>query len=242
MNTEILSKLKKLLTLSNSATTAEAENAMEKAVALATKHGIDLSTVVLNAPEKEEMIRSEYMEGKRKCVAQKFITSIIQKHFNVNIVYSGSRWSGQKIIFLGRKSDVEFAVYVQEFLKEHMMRAWTSYQKAHKVHTRLRATFFDGFWRGLDQKLTDAKKNQEASSFGEIHESLRVDAMNNYAIVIQSEKVAREKFVSSSFSSLRKTQTTRYVNYGGQVQSDGFHHGNTTNIFRPIGGGLALTE
>lgn len=242
MNTEILSKLKKLLNLSNSATTAEAENAMEKAVALATKHGIDLSTVVLNVPEKEEMIQTEYMEGKRKCVAQKFISAIIQKHFNVNLVYSGSRWSGQKICFLGRKSDVEFAVYVQEFLKEHMMRAWNTYQKAHKVDTRLRATFLDGFWRGLDQKLSDAKKNQENSSFGEIHESLRKDAMNNYSLIVQSEKVERERFVSSRYAFLRKTASSRYTNYGGEVQSAGFRHGNTTNIFRPIGGGLALTE
>jgi hypothetical protein len=240
MNDEILNKLKKLLALSNSATTAEAENAMEKAIAIAAKHNIDLATVSISAPDKEEFIETEYLEGKRKCVCQVFISKIIMDHFNVKLIYSGSRYSGQRICFLGRKSDVEFAVYVQEFLKTHMMNAWKYYQKSKGVSTRLRATFFNGFYRGLNHKLTEAKKKQEQTSFGEINESIRSDAMNKYQLAIQTENEARENFVSSKYPSLRKGTKTRLNLYGGEASQAGFASGSTTNIFRPIGGGLCL--
>jgi hypothetical protein len=241
MNQEILLKLKKLLTLSNSATTAEAENAMEKAIAIAAKHNIDLSSVSISAPEKEEFIETEYLEGKRKCVAQSFISKIITSHFNVKLIYSGNRVLGQRILFLGRKSDVEFAVYVQEFLKTHMMNAWKYYQKSKMADTRERATFFMGFYRGLDGKLTVAKKNQEQNSFGEINESIRSNAVHKYELMIQSEVEARENFVSKKHPTLKYGKAKRFINYGGSAEQAGFASGSTTNIFRPIGGGLCLT-
>lgn len=231
MNDEILTKLKKLLTLSNSATTAEAENAMEKAIAIAAKYSIDLATVAISAPEKEEFIETEYLEGKRKCVCQSFISKIITDHFNVKLIYAGSRYSGRRICFLGRKSDVEFAVYVQEFLKTHMMNAWKYYQKSKSASTRLRATFFMGFYRGLDQKLTEAKKKQEQTSFNEVNESIRGDAKDKYALMIQTENDARENFVTNKYPNLRRGARTKMINYGGEASQAGFASGSITNIF-----------
>ena len=105
MDEELLSKLKKLLTLAQNATSAEAENALEKATAIAAKHNIDLALISIAAPIKEEMIEEKYIQGKRKCVTQRYISWIIQAHFNVDLIYSGSRYLGKSIVFIGRKSD-----------------------------------------------------------------------------------------------------------------------------------------
>ena len=235
MNAEILNKLKKLLALSKSSTIAEAENAMEKAIAIAAKNDIDLATVSALTEKREDFIQAEYLEKSRKCVAQLFISKILLDHFKVKIVYTGNRLSGQKIVFLGRKSDVDFAMYVQDFLKEHMMNAWRKYQKEKDVDTILRATFFNGFYHGLNNKLIAAKKNQEASSFGEMAIEVRSDMTNKYALSIQSENEAREAFMKSQFKKLTTGPKSNLKVYGGGAQEAGYASGSATNIFRPLG-------
>lgn len=241
MNEEILNKLKKLLNLSKGATGAEAEAALEKATALAAKHNIDLAIAAIdNAPIKEEFVEGEYVEKRRKCVAQRFISKLLTDHFNVKIIYSGSRYHGQKILFLGRKSDVDFALYAQDFLKRHMMDSWDYYKASHKVETRFRATFFDGFWRGLDTKLKEAKRKQEQDSFGELPTDIKVAAESRYAIILQDEKKERENFVNKKYPKLRHVQAARLNVYGGNAAEAGFSTGYSTNINRPLMGQLAI--
>lgn len=240
MNEEILNKLKKLLQLHKGATGAEAEAALEKATALAAKHNIDLAIAAVETPIKEEFVEGEYIEKRRKCVAQRFISRLLGDHFNVKIIYSGSRYAGQKILFLGRKSDVDFAIYAQNFLKKHMMDSWDYYKKSRKVETRFRATFFDGFWRGLDTKLSEAKRKQESESFGGLAEEVKVAAENRYAIILQDEKKERESFVKKKYPTLYKTQTARLNVYGGNAAEAGFSTGYSTNINRPLMGQLCL--
>lgn len=240
MNPIILEKLKKLLQLHKGASGAESDLALEKAQALATQHNIDLALAVVQEPVKEEFVEGEYVEKKRKCVAQRFISRILGDHFNVKVIYSGSRFYGQKILFLGRKSDVDFAIYVQGFLKSHMLNAWDNYKKLNDVKTSHRATFFEGFWRGLDLKLSEAKKKQENESFGGLAPEIQDSSREKYALVVQNEKVERENFVKKKYEKLRKLQSARLNYYGGDTSSAGFSHGYTTNIARPLEGQLCL--
>jgi len=240
MNTIILEKLKKLLQLHKGQTGAESDLALEKAQALATQHNIDLALAVVEEPVKEEFVEGEYIEGKRQGVAQRFISNILSEHFKVKIIYSGSRFSGRKILFLGRKSDVDFAIYVQSFLKNHMMSSWQYYQKVNKAPVSHRATFLESFARGLDLKLTEAKKKQEDESFGGLAPEIREDSRNKYALVIQTEKEERENFVKKKYEKLYKTTRARLPLYGGNASQAGFSSGYTTNIARPLTGQLCL--
>ena len=173
--------------------------------------------------------------GNRMCVAQKWISWLLQDHFKVSLVYSGSRWSGRRMYFLGRKSDVEFAKYVQDFLKEHMMRSWQYYQKSHGASTRDRATYFSGFHRGLSDKLETAKREQEKESFAAVAEPTRVEAQNRYTLAVVSEQEARKQFMASEFGRLGKARsTTTRINYNAEANKAGFAAGRATNIARPL--------
>ena len=236
-DSSIVEKLKKLLTLHKDATGAEAETALAMATKLGIKHDIDISSIELTPAEqkKEEMVKNTLDLGKRVSVAQKWINWLLHNHFKVSLVSGGSRWYGRQMYFLGRKSDVEFALYVQDFLKEHMLRSWQYYQKANGVPTRNRATFFEGFYRGLDQKLAEAKKEQEQESFAAVASGVRQTAQDRYTLAVVSEKDARKAFVEQSFIRLRTgRQTYSSGNYNATANSAGFAAGRATNINRPL--------
>jgi len=240
MDDIILNKLKKLLTLHKNATGAESDNALEKATALAAKHNIDIALAVISEPIKEEFIEGEVIEGRRQCVAQRFISRILGNHFNVKLIYTGSRFSGRKILFLGRKSEASFAIYVQGFLKEHMMNSWKYYQKSHGAPTTHRATFLESFARGLEAKLEEAKTKQEDESFNGLAVDIQESSRNKYEIILQTEKDEREKFVSRKYPKLYKNSAARLPLYGGTASQVGFNSGYTTNIARPLMGSLCL--
>lgn len=236
IHSDIYERLKKLLSLSRGATGAEAETALAMAMKLATKHEIDISTVQLTSAEqkKEEMVNQETMSGNRLPVCQKWISWILQDHFKVNIIYGGSRYGGRIVYLLGRKSDVEFAKYVQDFLREHMMRSWKYYQQTNNSSTRFRATYFSGFHRGLSQKLDDAKKAQREESFSNVPEANRAEVESRYGLVVISEKDARKSFVDSQFQNIRSVRSSCRINYDSNVNSAGFTAGRSTNIARPL--------
>jgi hypothetical protein len=240
MNTIILEKLKKLLQMHKGATGAESDLALEKAQALATQHNIDLALAVVGEPVKEEFVEGEYIEGKRQGVAQRFISNILAEHFNVKIIYSGSRFAGRKILFLGRKSDVDFAIYAQSFLKNHMMSSWQYYQKSNSAPVTHRATFFESFSRGLNLRLTEAKRKQEDESFSGLAPEIQSESRYKYALVVQTEKEERENFVKRKYEKLRYTKSVRLPLYGGNASQAGFSSGYTTNIARPLTGQLCL--
>lgn len=240
MNTQIVEKLKKILSLAKGSTGPEADLALEKAKELATQHNIDLALAVIQEPQKEEFVEGEFLEGRRQGVCQRYISSLLSEHFNVKILYSGSRFQGRKILFLGRKSDVDFALYVQEFLKNHMMSSWQYYQKANKINVRMRATYLENFARGLSVKLTEAKEKAENQSFSGLPSEIQEESRNKYALVVQTEVAERETFVKKKYEKLRRVGMSRLPVYGGDAASAGFNSGYTTNIARPLVGQLAI--
>ena len=235
LTSPILEKLKKLLTLSRGATGAEAETALGMATKLATKYEIDIATISLDsAPKKEEMIKDTIEVGNRMSVAQKWISWLIVSHFKVTVIYGGGRWSGRKIHFLGRKSDVEFATYVQDFLREHMLRSWQYYQKANNIETRYRGSYFDGFYRGLDTKLKAAKKSQEGESFEGIAVEQRATVKDRYALALVNDAEERKAFVNQTFGKLSNSYQRTYIHHNHTANGAGFSAGQATNIARPL--------
>jgi len=237
MNELLLGKLKKLLNLSKSANIHEAELALQKATAMAAEAGIDLAMVSAKADseaEKLEMMQETIQTGKRLPSLQKYASWLLNKHFNVHVVYSGGRYFGRSVNILGDKKDVEFAKFVNEFIQDDMQRRWEYYKKAHNLSVRMKDTFMYNVWRGLDSKLTEAKKAAEDAKFATLPQEKVADTKVRYGIVISDKKAAVEQFLHKTYPRLSNIKT-RVNNFSNStVATDGYSVGRSININRPI--------
>lgn len=237
MNEQLLEKLKKLLNLSKSANQHEAELALQKATAMAIEAGIDIAIVSVkqvSEAEKLELIQEKIGCGKRMASLQKYATWLLKKHFNVDVVYSGSAYYGRTLNILGDKKDVEFAKFVNEFVKDDMQRRWDYYKKTNSLSVKYKDTFMYNVWRGLDQKLTEAKTTVEQTRFSVMNESERSSTQTRYGLVVASKKQAVEVFTRQSFPRLKSTTTRVNVVSNSTIATDGFSVGRSMSVNRPI--------
>ena len=237
MNELLLGKLKKLLNLSKSANIHEAELALQKATAMAAEAGIDLAMVSAKADseaEKLEMVQDTAFSGKRLPSLQKYASWLLNKHFNVHVIYSGGRYFGRTVNILGDKRDVEFAKFVNEFVQDDMQRRWEYYKKSNGLTVRMKDTFMYNLWRGLDSKLTEAKAAAETAKFNAIPQEQVADTKARYGIVISDKKAAVQQFVTKTYPRLSSVKT-RVNNFSNStVATDGYSVGRSMNISRPI--------
>ncbi len=238
MNELLLGKLKKLLNLSKSANIHEAELALQKATAMAAEAGIDLAMVSAKADseaEKLEMVQDTAFSGKRLPSLQKYASWLLNKHFNVHVIYSGGRYFGRTVNILGDKRDVEFAKFVNEFVQDDMQRRWEYYKKSNGLTVRMKDTFMYNLWRGLDSKLTEAKAAAETAKFNAMPQEQVADTKARYGIVISDKKAAVQQFVTKTYPRLSSVKT-RVNNFSNStVATDGYSVGRSMNISRPIG-------
>jgi len=237
MNELLLGKLKKLLNLSKSANIHEAELALQKATAMAAEAGIDLAMVSAKADseaEKLEMVQDTAFSGKRLPSLQKYASWLLNKHFNVHVIYSGGRYFGRTVNILGDKRDVEFAKFVNEFVQDDMQRRWEYYKKSNGLTVRMKDTFMYNLWRGLDSKLTEAKAAAETAKFNAMPQEQVADTKARYGIVISDKKAAVQQFVTKTYPRLSSVKT-RVNNFSNStVATDGYSVGRSMNISRPI--------
>lgn len=237
MNENLFNKLKKLLSLSKSANIHEAEAALQKAMAMAAEAGIDLAVVSAKGEpetEKLEMIQESINTGKRLPSLQKYASWILSGHFNVKVIYSGCRYWGRSINILGDKRDVEFAKFVNDFIQEDMQRRWEYYKKSNNLSVRMKDTFMYNLWRGLDEKLTNAKKEAEQNRFAVMPESERNTVQNKYSLVLSDKKQAVDAFVRKSYPSLSSVKTRLNVFSNSTIAGDAYSIGRSMNINRPL--------
>lgn len=238
MNELLLGKLKKLLNLSKSSNINEAELALQKATAMAAEAGIDLAIVQSrndSEAEKLEMVNETAFNGKRLPSLQKYASWLLNKHFNVHVVYSGGRYFGRTVNILGDKKDVEFAKFVNEFVQDDMQRRWEYYKKSHGLTVRMKDTFMYNLWRGLDSKLTEAKKSAEDAKFATLPQEQVTQTKVQYGIVISNKTAAVQQFLNKTYPRLSNTKV-RVTNFSNStVAQDGYSVGRSMNINRPIG-------
>lgn len=238
MNELLLTKLKKLLNLSKSANIHEAELALQKATAMAAEAGIDLAMVSSKADseaEKLEMVQETAFNGKRLPSLQKYASWLLNKHFNVHVIYSGGRYFGRSVNILGDKRDVEFAKFVNEFVQDDMQRRWEYYKKSNGLSVRMKDTFMYNLWRGLDSKLTEAKAAAETAKFNAMPQEQVADTKARYGIVISDKKAAVQQFVNKTYPRLSSTRVSVRNFSNSTVATDGYSVGRSMNISRPIG-------
>lgn len=238
MNDLLLTKLKKLLNLSKSANIHEAELALQKATAMAAEAGIDLAMVSSkpdSEAEKLEMVQETAFNGKRLPSLQKYASWLLNKHFNVTVIYSGGRYFGRSVNILGDKKDVEFAKFVNEFVQDDMQRRWEYYKKSNGLSVRMKDTFMYNLWRGLDSKLAEAKAAAETAKFATLPQEQVNDTKVRYGLVVSNKAAAVQQFVNKTYPRLsnKKVSVRNFSN--STVATDGYSVGRSMNINRPIG-------
>jgi hypothetical protein len=237
MNEALLNKLKKLLNLSQSANANEAELALQKATQLATEAGIDLAIVAARGePEQEKLEMTEITleTGARLPSTQKYASWLLSHHFNVHVIYNGSRYNGRRVNILGDRKDVEFAKFVNEFIQDEMQRRWDYYKKSNNLSVKFKQTFLYNLYLGLDQKLKSAKKQAEETKFASLPKEIVPDVQIKYGLVVSNKAQSVLSYRDQLYPSLRSSRVS-ITNYSGtSVASDGYRVGQSININRPI--------
>lgn len=227
---KILSKIQKLLALSDSPNQHEAEAAMAMAVKLSTQHNIDLSRVSVDQRQPDEFGKETIGgESSRLPVTMLYTVSIIQKFFSVRILTSGNRANGRGLTFIGKKSDIENAKFIYGFLNSTFLRLWHNFYKnnRHLDVKTARKSYFLGLFRGLSAKLEDAKKSVEST----------IDANDNrYQIMIVNNAKALDNAVIQFFPRSRTAPKNRTRYESNAAITAGERDGAKINIHAGLNG------
>ena len=148
---KILEKVKKLLSLSQSSNTHEAELATLKANEILLRHNLD------SIKEAEEPIYMDrLLMRKRKDSKLTAIYSII-KHFIVRPVISQGKDSCCLEVS-GHLTNVKLASYVVHFLDKELHYLWEQSKKIHNLKgIQAKNSFFSGIALGFDEKMKISK-------------------------------------------------------------------------------------
>lgn len=240
MNQNIVDKIRKLLNLGNrGGTQAEAELAMAKAQELAILNNINLSAIKMN--EEVEQYEEKYIKegGRRKSVTQKFVTWILQNHFNVTVIYRGAN-----VIVIGKTSDCQIAEYVQGFLSREMMNLWAEYKRRTNAPVSARNSFIYGVYVGLNKKLVESKSKVENDKFKEIADLQGYDEAEkikgNYQLAVIDSSKERENAVKKFCPRLRHVNTSVGRTHFGDAVSSGRIAGSNINLRKGVNCGNAM--
>jgi hypothetical protein len=159
----ILRKIQKLMALSTSSNTYEAELAIVKSQDLLTKHNIDINSLKQDTEEKtilKRILKQKKEDSKMRAIAQ------ILETFFVSSVYSRST----EYIYLeivGTKLNVEIAEYVCSFLTVEFDNLWKQAKRRHENLKGLAAknSFFLGIAKGYCDKINFLKQSYEPEVF-----------------------------------------------------------------------------
>ena len=182
----VLERVKKLLSLAQSANEHEALLAMQKAQALNEKYN-------LNEVPEFEIDDYDYLiirtKKKRLEAFRKFICSILTSHYFVEVLYSeeydAKDDTEYRIIeLMGTRQNIEMAEYVYHFLVNKLDQLWVLYRKTTtaKLGRSSKGAYFLGLVSGFRKKL-DAmqapRKNGQHAQGASITEERKLVVMHN---------------------------------------------------------------
>ncbi len=232
----VVEKIKKLLELSKSNFAGEADAALIKAKELATRFQLDiakLGEIQNDVPLTEEDISL----GKRRPIAQNLINWILGRHFDVRVIYWGSRLHGRSMSLMGSKNDIEMAKFVNSFLRETFMARWHKYKMGNVCALDLRNSFLYGLAKGLDEKLTQARIATEKTVLEEIKSTdgaqKSIQTLQNFSLMVISKKELLDIEFAKRYPKAKKMPGSRRM-YRNDIIEDGKVEGRTITISRPL--------
>ncbi len=158
---DIIERIKKLLRLARSSNPHEAQLALARAMALAHEHGVAVEGLNPDEQAKEKKLtHQETKVSARLTYDSRYAWVICRAFFNVDTVdlqcvrmVDGWPRAGVRTAVVGTESDIVIATYVHAFLVEQFSHCWRSF----RGRLRNRHAYVHGMYRGLFQKLHDAR-------------------------------------------------------------------------------------
>jgi hypothetical protein len=216
-------KIRKLLRLSKSANDHEARLALQRAMELATRHGVDLDALRAD-PEVGGIVHEWFPMKSRLSREWKAVISLVQKFFQVRVCISPHE---RRMVFIGRRDAIEVADYVAQFLIRRC-RSEAAVYKAAEIRARRRMTsgkraaFIVGFFGAIHIHLEDSLREMVA-------------AEESWALVLADEKAARNDYLDGLLKHQPVESREKKVRSGGALLA-GYRAGKETQIHKPLTG------
>lgn len=220
MKEKLLEKIRALFRLADKArgaSPAEAELAMEKALLLMTKHGIDKIEVEQKGAEAKEArsfnVNQYYFRtGRQRHADDAFIATILRECFNVRIIWSSynevvdgwyeNPWTKEKeprkrikerltYIIVGEPEDIEVAKIVIEELHSIMWHLYRAYLKDEGLpHKNF---VFQSYFNGIQDGFIKAAERGKQQAMN----AASPNSANQYAIVLVDKAQAIRAYVKA---------------------------------------------
>ena len=227
-NKDILEKIRKLLRLadtSRGATESEAQVALAKAQELMTRHNIDSALLRMERGESGHgfaVDKGKVDLPKTLNPADLMILSLLQGHFNVKTILMPNG-RGTPVDIIGSPADIDFAIYVFQYLRQTFFRCWNEFKRVHANPDK--ASYYRGLRDGLNTALKEAKQRAE--------ESYGSGERQTYGLVLVDQQAAIKQYVDEHYGKLRKRSGARRKMHSGSYTA-GESKGRTIQINRPL--------
>lgn len=221
MNKDIIEKIRSLLRLAKSDNAHEAQLAMQRAMEIAAKHSIDLST--LSPDDDLNKITRDHLDLPARLAHEwKEALNTVVTYFNVNVtVLCG--YNSKRAMIVGTKLDIELASYVCTYLVRtcrHCMAAYSKSElsKRRKVTTGKRHSFIRGFFHAIRYALHQQRESVRASS-------------SSYQLVLDNGRRARTEAESEwTAGTQRRELDMPETRENARALSAGFRDGYETKL------------
>jgi hypothetical protein len=231
---DVLDRVRKLLRLADTArgaTEHEARVALAKAHELMTRHNIDSAMLRQQRAEAGGpafTVNSSKVDlPKTLNPADLLILSLLQSHFNVRVILMHG-WKGTPVDIIGTPADVEYAVFVFQFLRETFFRCWNEFKRTHDKPNR--QSYYRGLHDGLKTELNAAKRRAQ--------DAYTADQRGRYELVLVDAQAAIDRHVTEKYGKVRNRRQK-----ASRVDSDSYvagkSKGATIQINRPLANGAA---
>lgn len=253
MNSNVLDKIKKLLSLANSDNANERDLALAKAQSIAIENDIDLAlldTSDVGLVKEEPMVEDEVEIGSRIEVQKKFAAHVVKEVCMVEVIYNWRYTDGKKkntVNFLGKKVNVDFAKWLYSFLLDEYMRRWNYERKTNHLPLSHRNTFFLGVKDGQWQKIREegnATRNASlarhataavgADAAPEAVKAKQAELGQKYSLALVDEKNKRKSFLNQKYPRFSTMRSTRVSVRSHDTYSSGTAHGRSIGLNRPL--------
>lgn len=220
-NNSIIEKIRALLRLAKSDNAHEAQLAMQRAMEIAAKHSIDLST--LSPDDDLNKITRDHLDLPARLAHEwKEALNTVVTYFNVNVSVMCS-YNSKRAMIVGTKLDIELASYVCTYLVRTCRNCLAEYAKAEvsrrrKITTGKRHSFIRGFFHAIRYALHQQRESVRASS-------------SSYQLVLDNGRRARTEAESAWTAGTRSKQLDMpEARQNARALSAGFREGYDTKI------------
>ncbi|MBK5201035.1 MAG: DUF2786 domain-containing protein [Spirochaetaceae bacterium] len=153
-----LSKIKKLLALSESSNPNESHSALLKARTLMAEMNIK------NIVDKDFIFASTLSETRRMNAKIKIISYLVRDIAGVYLIKEHTDYGTTNLRCYGTKSQVEIAIYIYEYLNYTLEKEYKIFKETSNVAGRTLEGFYYGIYNEMSSKFNSKDANTDSSS------------------------------------------------------------------------------